>query len=194
MRKRPSRPSPALIVAIVALVAAMTGAAVALPGKNSVKSNDIAENAVKSKHIKKKNVKGSDLANDAVNDGKVEDESLSEDDIGDYDMFSVRTEATSGVDLATARAAAPEVELATFSELTIYGKCLRDTTAGVVAGEMYVETSADGAIMEGDDDLPGNNDALLNTDTLETDRQLDDQTVGRSRQRTPGRSARPRAS
>ena len=44
-------PSPAIIVAIVALVAALGGSAVALQGKNSVKSNDIAPGAVKGKDI-----------------------------------------------------------------------------------------------------------------------------------------------
>jgi hypothetical protein len=44
-------PSPALLVAVVALVAALTGSAVALQGKNSVKSNDIAPGAVKGKDI-----------------------------------------------------------------------------------------------------------------------------------------------
>src|SRR3954451_15873192 len=41
------RPSPALLVAMCALVLAMTGSAVALKGKNSVKGNDIAPGAVK---------------------------------------------------------------------------------------------------------------------------------------------------
>jgi hypothetical protein len=55
-----------MLVAIVALVAALTGSAVALQGKNSVKSNDIAPNAVR----------GKDIASDAVKtrhlrDGKV---------------------------------------------------------------------------------------------------------------------------
>jgi hypothetical protein len=50
------RPSPAMVVAVVALVLALTGAAVALPGRNSVKSNDIAP----------KNVKLGDIARGAV--------------------------------------------------------------------------------------------------------------------------------
>jgi hypothetical protein len=45
------RPSPALIIALVALTAALAGSAIALPGKNSVKSNDIAAGAVKGKDI-----------------------------------------------------------------------------------------------------------------------------------------------
>ncbi|MGH2952669.1 MAG: hypothetical protein ACRDK9_01430 [Solirubrobacterales bacterium] len=40
-----------MIVAVIALVLAMSGAALALPGKNSVKSNDIAPGAVKGRDI-----------------------------------------------------------------------------------------------------------------------------------------------
>jgi hypothetical protein len=50
------RPSPAMVVAVIALVAALSGAAVALPGRNSVQSND----------IKRHNVKLSDIARGAV--------------------------------------------------------------------------------------------------------------------------------
>ena len=59
-------PSPAMLVALVALVAAFTGSAVALQGKNSVKSNDIARNAVKGKDIASEAVKTRHLR-----DGKV---------------------------------------------------------------------------------------------------------------------------
>lgn len=55
------RPSPALIVAIIALVAALTGSAIALPGTNSVKSNDIATDSVKSKHVKNDKLTGADI-------------------------------------------------------------------------------------------------------------------------------------
>jgi hypothetical protein len=58
------RRSPGVAVGVVALVIAMAGGAVALPGKNSVKSNDIAKNAVKSKHIK--SVKSADLGANSV--------------------------------------------------------------------------------------------------------------------------------
>jgi hypothetical protein len=40
-------PSPAMLVAVAALVLALTGSAVALKGKNTVKSNDIAPGAVR---------------------------------------------------------------------------------------------------------------------------------------------------
>jgi hypothetical protein len=61
MQKSIRRPSPALIVAIVALVAALAGTAVALPGKNTVSSNDIKKNAVRSSDIKNDKVKGVDV-------------------------------------------------------------------------------------------------------------------------------------
>ena len=50
------KPSPSMIVALVALIAALTGTAIALPGKNTVKSDDIASRQVKTR----------DLARDAV--------------------------------------------------------------------------------------------------------------------------------
>jgi hypothetical protein len=62
MRKFSGRPSPAMAVAFIALLAALSGTAVALPGKNTVdsgdikkgavKRSDIASNAVRSKHVK----------------------------------------------------------------------------------------------------------------------------------------------
>jgi hypothetical protein len=54
-------PSPAMLVAIVALVVGLTGSAVALQGKNSVKSNDIAPGAVKAPDIHNLAVKPASL-------------------------------------------------------------------------------------------------------------------------------------
>lgn len=70
------RPTPAMAVALVALVAAMSGAAVALPGKGQVKSNDIAKEAVKGKSIAKgaigsKQIKGKSIRGNRLKDGAV---------------------------------------------------------------------------------------------------------------------------
>ena len=54
------RPTPAMAVAFIALLAALSGTAVALPGKNTVDSAD----------IKNKQVKDKDLANNAVTAGR----------------------------------------------------------------------------------------------------------------------------
>ena len=60
------RPSPALLVAVIALVAALAGSATALPGKNNVDKNDIKKNAVKSKAVKNGQIKSVDIADGGV--------------------------------------------------------------------------------------------------------------------------------
>jgi hypothetical protein len=62
-----------MALAFIALLAALSGTAVALPGKNSVDSGD----------IKNKQVKGKDLANNAVAAKKVKNGSLTGADIKD---------------------------------------------------------------------------------------------------------------
>ena len=54
-------PSPGLIVAIIAVVLALGGSAVALKGTNSVKSNDIAKGAVKGTDVASSAIKAQDL-------------------------------------------------------------------------------------------------------------------------------------
>lgn len=71
------RPSPALLVSVLALVAALAGTASALPGKNTVSRNDIKKNAVGGKQIAKDAVKSSDLA-----DGKVKGKDLATGAVG----------------------------------------------------------------------------------------------------------------
>jgi hypothetical protein len=60
------RPSPAMVVAVIALVGALGGAAVALPGRNSVRSDDIAPKAVKTKDLAPKAVKAGKIGSGAV--------------------------------------------------------------------------------------------------------------------------------
>lgn len=55
------RPSPALLVSVIALVLAMAGSAVALPGKDTVGASDIKKGAVRSKQIKDAKVKPWDI-------------------------------------------------------------------------------------------------------------------------------------
>ena len=59
-------PSPGTALGILALVVAMTGVAVGLPGKNTVNSGDIKNSAVNSGDIKNNRVKTADLAKPQV--------------------------------------------------------------------------------------------------------------------------------
>jgi len=75
-RLRPRRPSAGLVVAVVALVFALSGAAVALPGKNKVDKNDIAKNAVTSKALKNGAVTEAKLGAGAVTSAKLADNAV----------------------------------------------------------------------------------------------------------------------
>ena len=70
------RPSPALIVAMAALVMAMSGAAIALPGKGSVKKNDIAKGAVRTKAIAPGAVKTKTINKGAVGSQQIKGKSI----------------------------------------------------------------------------------------------------------------------
>jgi hypothetical protein len=69
-------PSPALLVSVIALVLALAGSAIALPGKGSVDKNDLAKGAVTKKAIKKgavtaKAIKANAVTTPAIADGSV---------------------------------------------------------------------------------------------------------------------------
>lgn len=77
------RPSPALVIACIALFAAMGGTSFALPGKNKIDKNDlrvsvvgtknIKNNAVTGKKIKKRAVSSSRLGSNSVGPAKIKD-------------------------------------------------------------------------------------------------------------------------
>lgn len=173
------RPSPALIVALVALLAAMSGAAVALPGKKTVGPGDIKDGAVGSRQIKAKSVKGSDVQEDALKGRQVFEEKLAAvpeaEAVQTVSLFGdsfERVAATDGPDAAAARASAPKVALAGKGELSVYGKCFRSTAVDTVFARVYIETSADGAVFEsGTDQLEGTG-GFLDVATDENDREL----------------------
>src|SRR6185436_13002787 len=73
MQARLRRPSPALVVAIVALIAALTGTAWAALGKNSVGSKQLKKNAVVSTKIKNNAVTAPKIRNGAVVTEKLQD-------------------------------------------------------------------------------------------------------------------------
>jgi hypothetical protein len=69
------QPTPAFVVAIIALVVSMSGTAVAVTA--------LAPNSVKSKHIANGQVKVKDLGSDSVRGAKVQDASLTGTDVAD---------------------------------------------------------------------------------------------------------------
>ena len=85
MRKRlAGRPSPAMVVAVIALISSLTGGAVAA---TLITSDDIAKNAVKSKHIANGKVKNKDLKNNTIKTTKVRNGSLLAEDFAEGQLL-----------------------------------------------------------------------------------------------------------
>ena len=93
------RPSPAMMVAFLALCVALAGTASALPGRNSVKrddiarnavrSSDIATNAIRSRHIKSRQVTRSKIAKRSINSSLVGTDALTGDNILEASLKTV---------------------------------------------------------------------------------------------------------
>ena len=88
------RPSPAMAVAFVALLAALSGTAVALPGTNSVDSGDIKNGQVKTKDIKNNDVRSGDVRNSTLTGGDVSNDSLTGADINEGTLGQVPSATT----------------------------------------------------------------------------------------------------
>jgi hypothetical protein len=109
------RPSGAMAVAFVALLAALSGTAIALPGTNSVDSGDIKNSAVKTKDIKNNDVRSGDVRNSTLKGADVKNNSLTGLDINESSLGKVpsaaqadsATNATNATNATTAAEAAP---------------------------------------------------------------------------------------
>jgi hypothetical protein len=108
------RPSPAMVVAFVALFVALAGTAFSagskVPGKNGVKSSDIAPKAVKTSDLGTEAVTGEKVAANAVTGDKVSPDSLTGGDIsyGSHVVTGTNIEGSPG-----ALASCPAGEIAT---------------------------------------------------------------------------------
>ena len=75
-------------IAYVALFIVLGGTAIALPGKGTVTSNDIAKGAVKSKSIAKKSVKSKNLAKKAVKTNRIANAAVTTGKLADQGVTS----------------------------------------------------------------------------------------------------------
>ena len=115
-----ARPSPAMAVAFVALLAALSGTAVALPGTNTVDSGDIKRGAVK----------GADLGRNAVTSAKVKNNSLTGSDVKNLTGADVTDDSLTGADVNEGTLA--KVPSATAADSAT--NATRAATAGAVDG------------------------------------------------------------
>jgi hypothetical protein len=71
-----------MAVAFIALCVALAGTATALPGRSRVKKDDIARNAVRSKHIRTANVRSSDIRSRSVTRSRIARNAINSDLVG----------------------------------------------------------------------------------------------------------------
>ena len=69
-------PSPSMGVAFIALLAALGGTAVALPGSNTVTSGDIVNSQVKTQDIRNSTIRGRDVRADTLTGSDIDESSL----------------------------------------------------------------------------------------------------------------------
>jgi len=133
-------PSPALVIAFIALVAALgTGSAVALSGKNTVAADDIKKNAVGASEIKANAVRSSEVRSNAIGSSEVRNDSLTGADINESTLNvggggGGGGGGTTGPSIVsfTARLAANETQTKTIGNFTINSATNGAGTCGAI--------------------------------------------------------------
>jgi hypothetical protein len=146
-------PSPAMIVAFVALVAALSGTAVALPGRNLITSDDIRRGAVKnadigrgavsSTKLRNRVVTNAKLANGAVGTAKIANDAVTGEKVNEGTLGQVPSAAAA----ATATNAANAANAQQINGLGATKILLIDRSSGSV-GEQTIY-NANGLILRG---------------------------------------------
>jgi hypothetical protein len=94
-RKNRWRQAPALVISLVALFAALSGAALALPGTQTVNSGDVKNESLKSIDLKdNKAVASSDVIDESLASTDVQDNSLTGADVDESTFGQVPNAAT----------------------------------------------------------------------------------------------------
>jgi len=145
---RGRRPSPALVISVIALFVAIGGSAYAA---KKIGTKEIKKNAVTSAKIKKNAVTTTKIKNDAVTGAKVDESSLgsvpnAENATNAATATNFSRYFTSGIKKASP--GQPPVTLLTVGPFTITGKC-EDAGGGEVVARSYITTSQAGSNLYG---------------------------------------------
>ena len=153
-------PSPAMAVAFVALLAALSGTAIALPGKNSVDKNDIRKGAVRSKAIAKNAVTGAKVRN-----GSIKGADVNEGTLGQVPSAASAATANSATTAGSADSVGgvsfrsfnynvdnngPATQILDFGGLTLSASCAADILA-LSAGSSVADAELGSYSVEADD-------------------------------------------
>jgi hypothetical protein len=161
---RKARPSPAMVVALIALFVAMGGSAAALSGSNTVQSDDlgpgaqvkapdVATNAVNSADVAPNSLTGADVQN--LTGGDVTNDSLTGLDVNESTLQGIDAASVDGanvcdgvVELSTSSGdPTVEQEVCAQGPLSITATC--DTnTPGSTTAALTLDTSADDSFLD----------------------------------------------
>lgn len=145
------RPSPAMVVAFVALVAAVGGTATALPGTGTVDSGDLRKGAVKRADIAKNAVNGAKVANGSITGSDVKESTLGK--VGRAETANIAG-SVGGVTFRPFRYAndgtGAEEQILEFGGLTIAASCSFDVLS-LTAGSKVPDAELGGYTVEADD-------------------------------------------
>jgi hypothetical protein len=135
---RRGRPSPAMAVAFVALLAALSGTAVALPGTKTVDSGDLKRGAVKSSNIAQGAVTGAKLRNGAVTSAKLRN--------GAVTGSKIRTGTITGSNIGSGTILGSNIGNGTLTGAklandTVTGAQVNESTLGTVPRAEHANTS-----------------------------------------------------
>ncbi|HEY5142440.1 MAG TPA: hypothetical protein VII98_02950 [Solirubrobacteraceae bacterium] len=183
LRTRRRRPSPAVLIALLALVLSVAGPALAHD------ASGFAARIISGRSIRQHSISGIRLKNNTLTGLQIDEARLgpvptaanavtaqsatsalnavnaasagtagsatraaAADELTGHARFFTRAAATSGASPAAALAAAPEIPLADLGALSLYARCLRDTSAGPdVVALVYVRASVPGGLLDSAD-------------------------------------------
>ncbi len=113
---------PAMAVAFVALLIALSGTAIALPGKSTVDSGDIRRGAVKAADLGRNAVTSPKVRNSSLRGGDVRNESLTGLDINESTLGQVPSAGTAGsATTANTASSADSVDGMSFARINYRG-------------------------------------------------------------------------
>lgn len=175
MKSRKRIPSPAMVIAVIALVAGVAGSAIALPGRNSVDSNDLRRSTVATKNLKPNAVKSGKIAQNTVNGGDINESSLG---------TVPRAASVNGiVDFNQRLTFGQDVQLAANGAVSIRARCVQNGTIAAVAARdgvvVYAATTTAGSFLGGLNDRSGdaNGNGLIDTESLDPGDAPDDSRI-----------------
>jgi hypothetical protein len=171
MRLSRLRPSPALVISLVALFVSLGGVSYGVATgfidsreirDNQVRSRDLRNNDIRTKDLRNNEVRGIDIRNSTIQGRDVALNTLTGTDIKESELGEVplATRATSADTVSSLRAfgpvavaqAGPPATLATYGPLTITAACVAGM--GGPSAVLRVQTTEAGASAAGDTGIP----------------------------------------